>query len=64
MHSMLLQLAEVHLRHGEWDKVVQYCNDAALLNPLDEGQFLTLAAAHRCACQALHAERERERERE
>ena len=47
MHGMLLQLAETHLRHAEFERATQLCNDAALLNPLDEGQFLTLAKIHK-----------------
>eukprot|EP01046_Picozoa_sp_COSAG06_P025346 COSAG06_NODE_2125_length_7539_cov_1.564651_4_plen_74_part_00 len=47
MHGMLLQLAEIHLRHAEWEQAAQHCSDAALLNPLDDAQYLTLAKAHR-----------------
>lgn len=47
MHAMVLQLAEIHLRNAEWEQAAQHCSDAALLNPLDEAQYLILAKAHR-----------------
>ena len=47
MHGMLKQLAEIHLQHAEFERAARLCNDAAILNPLDEGQFLTLARIHK-----------------